>query len=521
MPDATETIPRPVRHEHAPNRRQRLADHSKRPVVIAAAISFGLCALVAILELRIGVSFKDEGYLWYGVQRTVAGEWPIMDFRAYDPGRYLWSAAWKRVLGDGILSLRAAAWIFAASGLTAGLLASRRVVRTLPGLVGTAVALIPWMVPRHKRFDFVLPLAAILAAVRMIERRDTSSHIVAGTVAGMAAFVGRNHGVYLAVAMTAIVWVITPPERWAFAKRLAALAGGTLLGCLPMLALWVIFPRFLPAFVAMTTDVVGNSAGKSLPVPWPWRGGDVPTVLFGMLLVAAPLLYTITAARLLRRRRSLEGPYDSLMLAATAIGLPYLHHAFSRAEPYHFFQASAPFVLLVVAYAASAWHRSDRRVLGAAIVGGLAVFTLILPLPRWHLYRYLASPERFRTAAVGADQLLVTRAADATLRFFDRFAEKADDDPIFVTSNYVSVYAIMQRRSPVYDTYMVHRRSTQQQAEIIQALDDGGVQWALIMSEPRLHKTHPDVLEHIQTNWKRVQIRGTPADGAVYRRMGS
>ncbi|MBA3852350.1 MAG: hypothetical protein H0X59_08300 [Chloroflexi bacterium] len=404
--------------------------------------------------------------------------------------------------------------------MTAGLLAARRVVRTLPGLVATAALLIPWLLPRHKRFDVVVPLAAILASVRMIERRDTSSHIVAGAVAGMAAFVGRNHGVYLAVAMTAIVWVIAPPQRWAFPKRLAQLTAGALLGYLPMLALWAVFPRYLPAFVAMTTNVVGNLASRSSPpVPWPWLGGDVPTVFLGMLFVGAPLLYAVTAVRLLRRRRSLAGPYDSLMLAATAIGLPYLHHAFSKAGPAHFFQASMPFLLLVVAYAASAWQRSDRRAVGAAIMSGLVIFTLIVPVPEWGLTQYLASPERYQKARVGEDRLVVTRVHERTLDFFDRFAERVpDDEAILVTSNLVSVYAIMERRSPIYDTYMVTKRSKQQQAQIIQTLDDRDVQWALIMSHPRLRSTHPNLLRHIRTNWEHVSIRGAPSRGGVYRR---
>ncbi|MPZ72163.1 MAG: hypothetical protein GEU74_02860 [Nitriliruptorales bacterium] len=508
------------RTERAVRHRPQLAEFATDPVAVTAATSFALCAVVAIFDVRIGfntLSIKDEGYLWYGAQRVLAGEWPVLDFRSYDPGRYLWSAAWQRFLGDGIVALRTAAWIFGAVGLTAGLLALRRVIRTIPGLVAAAVVLITWMVPRHKRFDCVLPMAAVLGAVRLIERRDPASHIVAGIVAGLIAFFGRNHGLYLAIGMTAIVWFIAPPERGAFRRGFAQLTAGALIGYLPMFLLWVVFPRYLPAFLALNADVVARGTNAHLPIPWPWLGGNPKSVVLGTLLVVAPLTYGITAVHLLRRRRSLHGPYDALRLATTAIGFPYLHHAFDRAEPLHFFQASAPFLLLIITYAVTAWHRRERRVVAIAVLGALVAVTLFLPLTRWELYRYVVSPESFRTATVGTDELMVNDRAVKTLRLFERVEEIAGGDAVLVTTNYPSAYAIMQKRAPVYDTYMFWKRTKRQQAEILRQLESNGARWALVMSERKLRRTNRLLYQHLNNNWERVAIEGLPVRGALFQ----
>lgn len=81
------------------------------------ALTALLAAVYFLAQERIGINYADEGYLWYGVQRVLAGEAPIRDFLGYDPGRYYWAVAWCFFLGDSLFDVRIANLAFAAGGV--------------------------------------------------------------------------------------------------------------------------------------------------------------------------------------------------------------------------------------------------------------------------------------------------------------------------------------------------------------------------------------------------------------------
>src|SRR5205814_8144983 len=138
-------------------------------IALCTCLAFALVALAFVLQGHIGFNMQDESFLWYGVVRTHAGEVPMRDFRAYAPGRYLWCAGWATIFGDGLVAVRAASAIFAALGLTCGLLAARRAIEGRWLLVPIGVLFLMWMSPPWKLFESSLAMVAVFTAVKWIE----------------------------------------------------------------------------------------------------------------------------------------------------------------------------------------------------------------------------------------------------------------------------------------------------------------------------------------------------------------
>src|SRR6185369_15161118 len=103
--------------------------------------------------------------------------------------------------------------LFQALGLFCGLLAAGRAVAGRWRLALTGAVLLLWMVPRNKLFEPSLLMMAILT----------------GVLVGLAAFFGKNHGLYLGLAffVLSLFLVGVGEERSAreLGRRLAAMAG--------------------------------------------------------------------------------------------------------------------------------------------------------------------------------------------------------------------------------------------------------------------------------------------------------
>lgn len=177
-----------------------------RDIKTDSAVVFILALVIASISVfyqaRIGQEFllSDKGNFWYGGWRTWLGEVPIRDFDGYDPAHYLWYALWFRALGDsGLVAFRLADSIFVFIGTTFGLLALRKVVEWRWMLL-VAGSIFLWSYPLFRSIDHAVSLAAVYFDALLIEHPSIKRHFIAGVFVGVAAFIGRNHGVYCALA---------------------------------------------------------------------------------------------------------------------------------------------------------------------------------------------------------------------------------------------------------------------------------------------------------------------------------
>jgi hypothetical protein len=120
-----------------------------RPWWVAGVLSL----LVFLIRWNLDFSPVDEGYLWSGVDSVLRGKTPLLDFRSYDPGRYYWCAAFAKLFGPGLLSLRAACSVLQFLGLW-WLLRSARFLKNGYGIWMFGLLAACWMYPYFKIATF-------------------------------------------------------------------------------------------------------------------------------------------------------------------------------------------------------------------------------------------------------------------------------------------------------------------------------------------------------------------------------
>ena len=505
-------------------------------------LSAGLVALSWFLQSHIDFWVSDEGSLWYGAWRVAHGEVPIRDFRSYDPGRYYWIAFWSRLFGDGLLGQRAGVALFQVIGLAWGLFAARSVVHKRRYLFTVGLLLLVWMYPRHKLFESALAMGAVYVATHLIEKSSPKRFWLAGVFVGLAGFFGRNLGLYTLLAFLAILLML----RWQTKERLlpaaARLMGGVLAGYLPMFLLMMLSPGFLSSFVDSVLVILNRgSTNLPLPIPWPWTvklAGQgwllyEHQVLLGVTyLVLFAFILAVLTAIFLRPAEMLKG--RSLLVAATFVGLAYVHHACVRADVSHLAQAIHPLLLGLVAVIALYGQRG-HRVVAAAAAGGLGILTIFVPGYAQPFVAKMLYPQRFVQEAVRGGRIWMP---PSQAMFFAAVRDKIEpnlgqDDLVFFAPYTPGMYAVLGRRSPVWDIYPIEigRYSPEQpqspelQQRMIEELRQGPVKYAIMddaaldgKENLRFRYTHPSVWKYLLEDFRIVEDRSFPSGYLVFRR---
>ncbi len=497
--------------------------------IFALSLLFVLCMFA--WEHDLGLSLADEGYLWYGVQRVLLGDVPLRDFMAYEPGRYYWSAAWMTLRGNqGIVGVRMAIAAFQFLGLWAGL---HVIAKAMPEnrrgsgllLIGSALTLRAWMVPRHKLFDISLCLFLLAGLAGLIERPVRGRYIAMGAMVGLVAGFGRNHGLYGAVAsIGAIAWLNVGRETGiGIVRGLLFWGMGFAIGMLPLLAMVACIPGFARAMVdSVALLLAQGSTNLPLPVPWPWTASWDPAqgltalshVLIGSYFLALPMFCVLSMGWCIRQRwagqRMPPGFVASALLSA-----PYAHFAFSRADASHLAQGIFPLLVgtgIIVSRLSPRW---SGMVMAALFATGLVA---TLPLhPGWQL----RDAAGLAIVVSYGDTIKVdgTTAAEVT-RFRELVATYASDGGTFVTVPfYPGVYALAGRRAPMWELYPLFPRSIVFQEQEVDRMRAARPRFVFVVDVPldgraelTFSRTHPVEFDYFLGEFK----RSLPFGGSAY-----
>ena len=488
------------------------------------------------------IVFADEGLLWYNTLQLKEGRIPIVDFNAYDPFRYYWSLGWMKIFGQGLTGLRLSLAILRFAGLTFALYAARCVTNSASYLSLFGIANLFWLVPRHKLPDIIVPAVAVLVLFYYLQKPSLHRHFLLGIALGFCAFVGRNHGLYLALSFSFAILLVHALGLGSdsLPGRLLYFMGGVGLGYLPMLIMFIFVPGFLAAFIdnVMFLEKLGTT-NLAIPIPWPWRVDFsqgysillIQNLIISSLFLFVPLVYvaeSVYMGRKMVRQKKLGSnllPEDYMLLSSILVGVPYLNHIFSRADLSHLSQGSLPFWLSLLAVFALWRHRwtwAPRVFLAIFLL--CTFFVQVCPTIFWDYWNHPASGT---TVKVRSEAFWATKqTADLLIALEQTIAKNSQtDEKLFLAPDLPGLYSLLGIQAPTRNAYFVFYAQNGQQEEVIQDLERERVNFALIhnnaldgIKQRKFSNMYPILWSYLSAKFVVVDVQELPPTYVVFRR---
>lgn len=501
------------------------------------AVLVALASLMFFAQWHYGFNWSDEGLLWYGSQRTAVGEIPLRDFYSYDPGRYYWTAlVFKAFRRDGLFEQIMADDLFGLLGLLACYIAmSRAGINRTWRVAALFVLAVMLGFPRYKIFEQSLSLFSAIGITALLSGiANPRCWSVFGVLAGLAAFVGRNSGVYFVVAaLLALILQRSAGEKIHRGRLLLAFAAGIFVGYAPMFYMMARVNGFAAAFFQSLSSL---NAQITLPIPFPWHMNTVglhgmdllQAVAVSLLCLVVPLTYGYLILKWWTSTPASDGAF-TMACGASIAGLPYLHHAFSRADFFHIAEAILPFGLAVGAFATHLWILKKRRQ-SLTLYFTSAALILGAWMPREPAISYLRAAAK-RPAMVEKIEIAGKNFEVATFQAQVMRATKAEfqicscaDGNFLALPHYPGMYAYLRRRAPFWETYYLFARSDDFQAKHIDAIIKNGTSLVLINPRAtvdgadrlRIGTTYPLLVRYIQTHFRRLDTAPLPEEFELY-----
>ena len=482
-----------------------------------------------------GFNLWDEGFLWYGVQRVLNNEIPIRDFMAYDPGRYYWSAALVTVFGNsGIVNVRIAVAMFQALGLFTGLLliaqsSQSRKASGLFFLLLSALTLAIWMFPRHKLFDVSLSILLVGTLAFLVRKPTAWRYVAVGIAVSLIAVFGRNHGVYGVVgSLGVMLWLaVGPGTTVGFVQGALLWVIGIAIGFFPIVLMLLFVPGFAGAFWDSIRFLFEqNATNLPLPVPWPWTvdlvassfGDALRAVLVGLFFIAV-LAFGWLGSIWAFAQRVKGRPVPPAFVAAVFLAIPYAHYAYSRADIGHLAQGIFPMLVGCFAIASTLRNRI-KWVLGFSL-SSASLWVMTVQHPGWQCMINGQCVD----VTVSGSVLEVDPATASDIALLRRLSDlyAADGKSFVATPFWPGAYALLNRRSPIWEIYALFPRREDFEHREIERIKTSSPGFVVVLDLPldgrdelRFQNTHPLTYKYIVENFELIPDRSLP-DYEIYR----
>lgn len=494
----------------------RITPLSNLPIAALAAI--GVSVVWFLLTWRYDLDLADEGFYWYGAQRVALGEVPLRDFMAYDIGRYCWTALFMHWLGhDGLFVARLSAAVYQCAGTLTGVYLSLWALQRdgrVRWIFAVLVALIltVFVTPYYKSFDHATSIIIVGMCVMLLKTTNRGAWLFAGICLGLAAIVGRNHGVYGALAslLTVLLLLHNGLSREQIKRLYSWFIVGVVIGFSPTLIMMINVDGFFSAFWE-SIRVMFEYGGTNipLPVPWPWtiaaeHPDPVRAVTVGVGFVVALAFPVLVSVFLLLRRIDLTRHAGVVLAAAAACAVPYAHYAFSRADMIHLTLGILPVTLGLLALAG--FMRGSAPIVLATVL--LAIALTIVPKG---IFERFVFQKHYVSTDVGGERLWLEGA------FYDRYS--LFDAPLqdvtgqgqrfLALPDTVGLHAIFRTKMSVWENYALFPASPEFERSEIARIESMPPDVIILSDYPldgnpelRFSRTHPLTYQWIKTHYE-------------------
>ncbi len=91
------------------------------------------------------------------------------------------------------------------------------------------------------------------------------------------------------------------------------------------------------------------------------------------------------------------------------------------------------------------------------------------------------------------------------------------NEALLIIPKYPGMYAVLQRKSPIWNIYLLHQRTKEEQEKTIRTLGEQNVNWVILgdiytkgVNNIHMRKTHNLLWEYLRSHFHTINVQGFP-----------